>query len=333
VSRAVLSTNDSAARVAEETLKAGGNAIDGALAGWLEVAASTTWGLLAPVTFGVSGMGAGLRFVDGLARTPGRDLVRPVRYPDAVSAPAFARLAVPTSVAALSVSVALGASFTLSKLGNGAVATAKRLGADARAKLLKRVAGAGFLALKEGSFRDELERMAPRIDGRVLTEADFEDVVPEVRGADVTTTETGGELSVPTWWAAPNEATSDVLHLLVIDRWGTLATASWSRPAQTMGLYENEVHLPLLAAPLIKGLPRTPVGQRIGAPHAVGVLTNEIGTFALAATTGQLPHVLSAAERIASTPFDTNTRSDAREEILIVGAPRGAEPYARRLAL
>ncbi len=217
MSRAVLSTHDGAARAAEETLKGGGNAIDAALAGWLEVAATTTWGLLAPVTFGVSGMGAGLRFVDGLARTPGRDLDRPVRYATAESAPALARLAVPTSVAALAVSVALGASFTLSKLGNAAVVSAKRTGADARAKLIKRVAGAGFLALKEPSFRDELERNAPRIDGRVLTEADFEDVIPDVQAATTTTTEDGGSLSVPTWWSPPDERTPDVLHLLVIE--------------------------------------------------------------------------------------------------------------------
>lgn len=333
MSRAVLSTNDGAARVAEETLKAGGNAIDAALAGWLEVGATTTWALLAPVTFGVSGMGAGLRFVDGLARTPGRDLERPVRYADAKSAPGLARLSVPTSVAALAVSVALGASFTLSKLGNAAVLSAKRVGADARAKLLKRVAGAGFLALKEPSFRDELERNAPRIDGRVLTEADFEDVVPEVQAALVSETEGGGTLSVPTWWSAPDELTPDVIHLLVIDRWGTLATATWSRPAHTLPLYEGEVHLPLLATPLLKGVARTPIGQRISAPHAVGVLSNELGTFALAATTGQLPHVQSAAERLATTTLDAGLRTDAREEILVVGAPRGGEPYARRLGM
>ena len=91
--------------------------------------------------------------------------------------------------------------------------------------------------------------------------------------------------------------------------------------------------MPLLAAPLLKGVARTPIGQRIAAPHAIGVLANDQGTFALAATTGQLPHVQTAADRLATMAFDRSARTDAREEILLVGAPRVGEPYARRLGM
>lgn len=330
MSRAVLSTHDGAARVAEETLKAGGNAIDAALAGWLELAASTRWGLLAPVTFGVSGMGAGVRFVDGLCRTPGRESGRSVRYPDAESAPPLARLAVPTSVAALAVSVALGASLTLSKLGTAAAASAKRHGAAGRAKFLTRVGGAGLLAFREGQFRDELDRAAPRIDGGTLGDDDFMNIVPEVRA--VTTETPHGELSVPGWWAAPDELTADCGHLLTVDRWGTVATASWSRPTSGLGIYGNEVDLPLQARPLVKGLARPPVAQRIPAPHAIGVLGSDAGSFAFAATTGQQADVLRAAERFAPASL-AQAAGGAREDLLLVGAPRGGEAFSRRSGL
>jgi hypothetical protein len=333
VSRVLLSTSDAAARVADETLKLGGNAVDAALAGWLELAAITPWALLAPATFGVSGMGAGVRFVDGLARTPGRDLVRPVRYASLESAPAIARLAVPTSVAAFAVSVALGASFTLSKLGSAAVLSAKRVGATHRAKLLSRVGGAGFLALREGSFHTELERVAPRIEGRVLTERDFDDVVPEVSSITADIDDSLGQLHIPGWWSAPDESTSDVFHLLVVDRWGTLASASWSRPALTVGLFEDEVQLPLVGTPLVKGVPKPTVGARIGAPHAVGMLATEPALFGLAATTGQIAHLSTAADRLSKTSFAESAATDSREEILVVGAPRSGEPYSKRLPL
>lgn len=333
MSRVVLSTSDAAANVAEETLKLGGNAVDAALAGWLELAAITPWTLLAPATFGVSGMGAGVRFVDGLARTAGRDLVRPVRYASTAVAPAAARLAVPTSVAAFAVSVALGGSFTLSKLGSAAVLSAKRVGATHRAKLLQRVGSAGFLALREGAFHAELERVAPRIEGRMLTEPDFDDVVPEVSATVAELDESLGQLHVPGWWSAPDESTSDVFHLLVVDRWGTVASASWSRPALTLGLFEDEVQLPLVGTPLLKGVPKPAVGTRIGAPHAVGMLATETTAFGLSATTGQLAHLTSGAERLAQTSFAESRATDSREEILVVGAPRTGEPFSKRLPL
>lgn len=306
--RAAITNHPDAQEAADECLRAGGTAVDAALAGYFALAGATTWALLSPVTVLVAGGGAGVRFVDGRARQPGQGIERPLRYADAGSPPLLALASAPATAAALSQTASQFGRDTLVRLAAYGVRAARKQGARARAALIERVGSAKSWALQDRSFLAEVAERVPRFEGALLQPSDLAIEAVDVAQGEPSTLLAGHPLALPPWHD-PTAHPAGTALVLTTER-GGMAGLLAMRPARTIALFDGEVDLPALAAPAIKGVPRLRPGSPLPvAAPLVALLERERATHLIGSLDADLDGDDIETLLAANVPHDLTARS------------------------
>jgi hypothetical protein len=302
--RVAIASRPEAREAAEEMLGQGGSALDAALAGYLASAGATPWALMAPVLITVAGVGSGVRFVDGRARQPGQGLERPQRFADEAKVPAQALVSVPTAPVALALAVASFGSKPLSQLVAAGVRFARADGADSRASMLERLAQAKVLMLLDRGLQSEIRSRLPRIEGALLGSEDFESLSPEVAVGGAPQAFAGRKVLMAPW-SGDAGLTAVVENgrgvVLAADARGGAATGRggapgphargglaavvFERPERNLSLFDGQIELPMLAQPILKGVPRLKPGAVLPMAAPVVVVLEGPSAVALAAST------------------------------------------------
>jgi hypothetical protein len=286
--RVAIASRPEAREAAEEMLGQGGSALDAALAGYLASAGATPWALMAPVLITVAGVGSGVRFVDGRARQPGQGLERPQRFADEAKVPAQALVSVPTAPVALALAVASFGSKPLSQLVAAGVRFARADGADSRASMLERLAQAKVLMLLDRGLQSEIRSRLPRIEGALLGSEDFESLSPEVAVGGAPQAFAGRKVLMAPW-SGDAGLTAVVENgrgvVLAADARGGLAAVVFERPERNLSLFDGQIELPMLAQPILKGVPRLKPGAVLPMAAPVVVVLEGPSAVALAAST------------------------------------------------
>lgn len=322
--RSAVATRPEAREAAEEMLSHGGSAIDAALAGYLASAGAMPWALMAPLLVVVAGVGSGVRFVDGRARQPGKGLERPRRFSAEKDVPAVSLLSVPSSPIALSLAAGTFGTAAFSQLAGYGVRAARKEGAEQRARMIEKVAQAKVLSVTDREFQSELKTRAPRIDGALLGPEDFEELSSEIAQPGPSMAFAGHRVLTAPW--TDEGAMAGVVEggrgvVLAADNRGGLAAVIFERPARTLPLYDGDIELPLLAQPLLKGVPRLRPGASLPMAMPVAVVTNEARSVALAASTrrtideAQLELLLAQGQSVIGWGVENAERTN---EVLLV---------------
>lgn len=266
-------TSASQAGVAEAALVAltKGNAVDAVVAGVFAAAAMSPSVLLGPVQVLVGGAGAGVRAVDGRNHQPGRGVARPRGFLSEDEIPPAARVAAPALVAALAAALATCGIGAMRAALGPALELAPTF-SEPRARLLKRIAQSGALALSSKSVAEELIAAAGRIAGGVLSQADLDDLRPVVTTCAMRSVGERGVATVPWGAEAVRDAASEQLdasHVEIVaaaDGRGLVAVACYEVAASDDGLVIAE--LGLVAPPGAKPVMRGETRVRPGEPRA-----------------------------------------------------------------
>jgi gamma-glutamyltranspeptidase/glutathione hydrolase len=259
-----LASDPRAELAANEQLGAGGTGVDALIAGFLAVAAADPGVLLCPMAVLTAGVGSGARCIDGRALQPGNDAARPRGFKDDEAIPTAAHIAVPRSIAALTLLHAYGASRSMTQLARPAAKLARGAGADKRAGLIEAIGGKGAAALCSGDTERALMRAAGAMAGGNLTEADLRSAPGDDR-AVVEPRADGLELALPSFVAAtagqPTEPASRVAAIVVADQRGSVGALAYQPLDEGSDVPELEVRLPLLGVPVRRGVERTAPGS------------------------------------------------------------------------
>ena len=158
---------------------------DALIAGFLAAAGSRPGVLLSPVQILIAGPGVGVRAFDGRARQPGAGVRRPRGFVRGQEVPAAAHAAVPASISALALLHAHHGELSFARLADDGAAIARSMGSSER----EAPDHAGrpvrpLSAPRAGPLRAILA-VAGRVEGGLLSEADFGDVRPEARRSPV----------------------------------------------------------------------------------------------------------------------------------------------------
>ena len=228
--------------------------------------------LLGPMTLLIAGVGSGGRVFDGRLRQPGLGAKRPRGLLEGTAVPPAARVALPTSVPALSVALAYDRGATLTALARHGSEAARGVQAEDRARVLERIAEVGSAALTETAFTRPMLHVASPSEGGLLSPADFTaasdvSVAAEERSID-------GVISLEPPWAdaeSPPGAIALTESVCAIDAQGAFAALSYSRIGQGLRVDALELVASLAATPVERGRTRVRPGERIptGAPLAV----------------------------------------------------------------
>jgi hypothetical protein len=177
-----------------------------------------------------------------------------------------ARVALPTTVAALSVALAYDGVRTLTPLARFGVKTASGVGASRRAALLERVSRVGPVALAEATFVQPLLHVASPAERGLLTPADFAGPPDVSVDAKISRNREGAVLEAP--WAndASNEASSEGHAACAVDARGVFAALCYREITDGPTVSELELLLSLGAVPVRRGERRVRPGERLPAP-------------------------------------------------------------------
>jgi gamma-glutamyltranspeptidase/glutathione hydrolase len=251
---------------ARAELAASKSAVAAVVAGFLAAAGARAGVLLAPLTLLVAGVGAGGRAFDGRLRQPGLGTKRSRGLlPGERVAPA-ARVALPTTVAALSVALAYDGARTLTPLARVGVKAAREAGASRRAALLERVSRVGPGALAEAIFVQPLLHVASPAEGGLLTPADFTGPPDVSVDARISRNRDGVTLDAP--WAndEPSEKGSEGHAACAVDARGVFAALCYREITDGQAVDELELEVSFGAVPVRRGEPRVRPGERLPAP-------------------------------------------------------------------
>ncbi len=278
--RAALASSPEIEAAAAELLRRG-NAVDAVVAALFAACATSPSALLGPAQILVGGAGAGLRAFDGRVRQPGIGAPRPRGFVTSEEVPDGARVGAPWLPATLAAALATAGSQSVAQVMGPALALAK---GTARADVLARIAARGPRAIEERPLSTELLAAAGRAASGLLTADDLASPRPEVLPAARHTRATRMVIAVP--WAhfddgvvKPPAAQVDIGSarvIVVVDRHGTFALASWEDAPEGLRLDELGLRVPLFAEPVRRGQPRV----RPGDPRAAAapmVLTGRDG--------------------------------------------------------
>lgn len=286
---AATATDPAAGEAARAALAAGGSAADAVIAGFLAAGGARPGVLLAPAVALVAGSGVGARAFDGRAAQPGRGAARPRGFVDVGSVPDAARVAVPRSLAMLSLLHGYVGRARLRDLARAGVTAAERAGAEARAELLRHVGAAGVAALQRRDVMRALVTVAGPVAGGTLTEQDLTDVLPADADALVTELDGGpseeagaADLPVtglrPPWpvgaEARPAEA------IVACDGRGVLAALAYAPADDGVPVPDLDLALGRDAVPVRRGVPRVAPGTLLPAAAPIAILLR--GRFAAA---------------------------------------------------
>lgn len=266
-----ISSHALAAEYGSRVLETRDSALEAVLAGFFAAAAAEPGVLFGPLGLLAGGTGEGARAYDGRARQPGLLGKRPRGYLPGQEPGVAARVAIPLGISALAVATSYHGQVSLGACCRSAITLAKQEGASGRAELLSHVGGLGARALTEsGVQRAWLSQFGPVQEGQV-TSADL----GARTGLDVLAEDHGDELRLP--WSTPAVEGKDsevgVRHaLLAVDARGLFVGLQFTALASSVELVGYEVTVPLLAAPVWRGVPRVAPGTPLG-----GVLPMRLG--------------------------------------------------------
>ncbi|HEX6272681.1 MAG TPA: hypothetical protein VFZ53_06575 [Polyangiaceae bacterium] len=256
--------------VARAELAASKSAVAAVVAGYLFAAGTKAGVLLAPLTLLVAGVGAGGRAFDGRLRQPGLGAKRPRGLLPEQREPPATKLALPTTIAALSVALAYDGARTLTPLAKIGARAAKESGARARAALLERVSAVGPGALTEARFVQPLLHVAGAAEGGLLAQGDFVPPSDVSAEAELRAHKNGPLLEAP--WAddAPLESSSG--HALcAVDARGVFAALCYRELTSGMDVSELELMAALAAIPVRRGEQRVRPGTRLPSPAPAAI--------------------------------------------------------------
>jgi gamma-glutamyltranspeptidase/glutathione hydrolase len=273
-----LATEELVEEVASGELARSRSAVAAVSAGYFAAAGAHPDVLLAPLTLVVAGVGSGGRAFDGRLRQPGLGARRPRGFVDEI-VPLASRVALSTSVAALTVALAYDRRATLTAVARAGARVAKEAGAADRARLLDRVASVGPAALSETSFVRPLLHLASPSEGGLLTPADF-------TGADDVVTDAREHLVRGVTWleapwadtkAEPLPPSGERHGICAVDAEGVYAALCYERIGTGLDIPALELVAALGAVPVRRGTRRVTPGERLPAPAPIAIACDESG--------------------------------------------------------
>jgi hypothetical protein len=260
-----------AQEAAQAFLQAGGDAIGAVAAGFFAAAGQSAGVLFGPVSILMAQVGAGVRAFDGRQRQPGLELRRPRGLGPDETPLAAARVAAPTSLAALLVALRYGQQVPLGRVVSAGIALAKQLGSERRAALLDEIQRRGAAALAAPAISRPLIHLAGPTEGGMLGLADLaatSEVDHPARAKDNLRLAPWGDEHPPL--AADDPAWLEQLirqqGLCARDIRGGVAALCYDRASQGLHVPELELILPLNAVPPRRGIPRITPGHFLPAP-------------------------------------------------------------------
>jgi hypothetical protein len=271
-SRAVaLASDPLVEEAAREELAASNSAVAAVVAGFFAAAGARPGVLLAPLTLLVAGVGAGGRAFDGRLRQPGLGAKRPRGLLPNQPLPRAVRVALPTTIAALSVALAYDRVRTMTPLARVGVRTARDAGASSRASLFERVAAVGPAAVAEARFVQPLLHVAGAAEGGLLTPSDFQATSDVSLDARIEKTRAGVTLDAP--WA--RDGSSDGFGsghaACAVDVRGVFAALCYRDIDDGIEVGELELTAALGAVPVRRGERRVRPGERLPTPAPVSI--------------------------------------------------------------
>jgi hypothetical protein len=296
-----LATEERVEAIASAELARSKSAVAAVVAGFFAAAGAHPDVFLGPMTLLVAGVGTGGRVFDGRLRQPGLGVRRPRGFVgDAV--PVAARVALSTSVAALTVALAYDRRATLTAVARAGVSAAKEAGAEDRARLLGRVGAVGPAALSEASFVRPLLHLASPSEGGLLSPADF------VAAADVTLAarerHVRGTLVLDAPWADTKSealAAGGSRHAIcAADAEGVYAALCYERLGEGLAVPALGLVAALAATPVRRGTRRVSPGERLAVTAAAQIACDEAGApFEVTATLQAGPRARKAHLSVA----------------------------------
>jgi hypothetical protein len=274
---ALLASDTEVEELAQAELAANGSAVGAVVSGFFIAAGKHPGVLLSPVSLLIGGVGTGGRAFDGRSRQPGLAARRPRGILPGAPIPDAARVAAPTSIAALAVAVAYESNLSLPALIRPGIQAAERASANQRAAFLGRVAGFGPTAFAESTFSQAVLRRVGPSQGGLFSPSDFEP--PDV--IDVPANE--DRLDDSRWFEVPwaeVPASSDSIpatpghgHAIVaVDPHGRFAALAYRQNEVGLRLPELDLTAPFGAMPVMRGVPRTSPGQRLSSPAPLAIV-------------------------------------------------------------
>jgi gamma-glutamyltranspeptidase/glutathione hydrolase len=213
----------------------------------------------------VAGVGVGGRAFDGRLRQPGLGAKRPRGILSGERVSSAARVALPTTVAALSVALAYDRARTLTPLARVGVRAANDAGASRRAALLERVSRVGPGALGEAQFVQPLLHVASPAEGGLLSPGDFTPPVDISVDAKVERDARGIALSAPWADGAASDPSSKGQAACAVDARGVFAALCYREVREGVSIDELELTAALGAVPVRRGERRVRPGERLPA--------------------------------------------------------------------
>jgi hypothetical protein len=257
--------------VARAELAASKSAVAAVVAGYLFAAGSKPGVLLAPLTLLVAGVGVGGRAFDGRLRQPGLGAKRPRGLVSGQLASPAVRVALPTTIAALSVALAYDGARTLTPLAKIGARAAHEAGARARAALLERVGAVGPGAFTEARFVQPLLHVAGAAEGGLLAQGDFAPASDVSTEAELRTGRGGPALVAP--WADDAAPESSAGHAAcAADARGVFAALCYRELQSGAEIDALELRAALAAVPVRRGEPRVRPGTRLPSPAPMQIL-------------------------------------------------------------
>jgi hypothetical protein len=271
-----LATEDAVETAASAELVRSKSAVASVAAGFFAAAGMHPDVLLGPVTLLIAGVGSNGRAFDGRLRQPGLGARRPRGFVE-VDVPIAARVALSTSVTALTVALAYNRRATLTAVARVGVRAANEAGAAERARILERIAQVGPAALTESSFVRPLLHLASPSQGGLLTPADF--VAAEDASLEARTRKTRGTLVLEAPWvtdkAEPVGAGGSRHAICAVDAEGVYAALCYEQIGEGLDVPALGLVAALAAIPVRRGARRVTPGERLPAAASIAVHCDE----------------------------------------------------------
>jgi hypothetical protein len=267
VKHAAVASQECAQNAAIGALEAGGTAIDAVIAGFFAAAGASAGVLLCPVQVLVAGPGVGPRAFDGRSRQPGHGLPRPRGVVEGQAVPPAALVAVPASLAALSLAHAYDGVIPIAKLVAPGIAEAKSRGKRARDLALARVAASGAAAIRDRRIAGALLAVGGRAQGGLLSEEDLVQVRPSSAAPRrIDLGDDGAHAALVSPWSEPEGSCRTQEVVAAGDSRGVLAVLAYAPDEDGVDLPDVELRAPRDAVIVRRGVPRLRSGEPIGCP-------------------------------------------------------------------
>lgn len=273
------------------------NAVDAVVCGVLIAAARSSGVAMGSVQIAVGGAGTGFHAVDGRVRQPGFGVARPRGFESPLEVPAAARVAVPTFAPALAGVLGTFGTWTCTQAAGLAMPHAA---GSPRTAWLKLFAHRGGTLLVGTAIGDHLLSAGGRLAGGVVTADDLARATTDVHPLRAELLEGDSWLHTIPWGEPGEEDLSHAQVIAAVDGRGTFAVATFEDRQEGIYVDELGMHLPGLAVPVMRGVPRLRPGTTLGGRASQGVLVR--GGVACAALGLSRGATLSLADVVAMLP-------------------------------